>query len=256
MEIGFKNKVVIVTGAGGGLGSAMAENFAENGAAVAVCDVSNPESVVNRIVKNGGKAKAFSFDLTNRDDVAEGIARITESFGKIDVLVNNAGINVGPDKRDTIERFDDKWWDAILKVDLTGTYNCSKAALMYMNDGGCIVNISSITGMIPLRNQCAFTAAKAGVINLSKAMALELAPRKIRVNIVAPGTMQIAITNDLWKNDAAMKDLLGHIPMGRQGVPQEIADAVMFLASERAAYITGALLAVDGGWSCGYARDI
>ena len=176
--------------------------------------------------------------------------------GRIDVLVNNAGINVGPDERKHVDEFSDKWWDAILKVDLDGTYNCSKAAVPYMGEGGSIVNISSIVGMVPLRNQCAFTAAKAAVINFTKAMAMELAPRGIRANVICPGTIGIAITNRLWKNDSAMEGLLSHIPMGRQGAPHEIANAVAFLASDMASYITGAVLPVDGGWTCGgYARN-
>lgn len=255
MELEFNNKNVIITGAGGGLGSVMAERFAESGAVVAVCDIKGSESVAEKIVKTGGKAEVFSFDLTNREEVANAFADIAEKLGKIDVLVNNAGINVGPDKRDTVDNFDNQWWDSIIKVDLSGTFNCSKTAIPYMNEGSAIVNISSVTGMIPLRNQCAFAAAKAGVINLSKAMAIELAKKKIRVNTVAPGSMQIEITNQLWTDHTAMDNLLSHIPMGRQGIAREVADAVMFLSGDRASYITGVVLPVDGGWSCGYARN-
>ena len=128
--------------------------------------------------------------------------------------------------------------------------------LRSMGNGGTILNISSITGLVPLRNQCAFTAAKAGVINLTKAMALELAPRGIRVNCICPGTVGIAVTNTLWQNSDTMKALLAHIPMGRQALPEEIAGPTVFLCSEYASYITGAVLAVDGGWTAGgYARN-
>ena len=125
-----------------------------------------------------------------------------------------------------------------------------------MKEGASIVNISSIVGMVPLRNQCAFTAAKAGVINFTKAIAMELAPKGIRANVICPGTIGIAITNTLWQKDDAMQKLLSHIPMERQGKPEEIANATAFLASNYASYITGAVVPVDGGWTCGgYARN-
>ena len=182
--------------------------------------------------------------------------KINADFGKIDVLVNNAGINVGPGGRKTIDEFDDGMWQAILNVDLNGVYNCSKKAVAYMKDGGAIINVSSVVGMVPLRNQCSFAAAKAAVINLSKAMAMELADKNIRTNVVAPGTVAIEITNKLWQDDSAMKSLLAHIPQKKQGKPGDIANAAMFLASDLAQYINGAVLPVDGGWTAGgYARN-
>ncbi len=256
MVINFDKKVVVITGAAGGLGSSMARQFAADGAVVAVCDLRGTEAVANEIVSAGYKAKGYDFDITDREAVKSAMAAIAEEFGKIDVLINNAGINVGPDERKCVDEFSDKWWDAIIKVDLDGTYNCSKLAVPYMPEGSSIVNISSIVGMIPLRNQCAFTAAKAAVINFTKAMAMELAPKGIRANVICPGTIGIAITNRLWKENSAMAGLLSHIPMGRQGSPDEIANATEFLASDFASYITGAVLPVDGGWTCGgYARN-
>lgn len=253
MNIEFKDKVVVVTGAAGGLGTAIAEHFAKDGAKVALCDLKGADETAEKI---GGDAKGYNFDITNRDDVATNMEKIAKDFGKIDIIVNNAGINVGPDERKTVEDFSDKWWDAIIKVDLDGTYNCTKAALKYMGEGGAVVNISSIVGMIPLRNQCAFTAAKAAVINFTKAIAMELAPKGIRANAICPGTIGIQITNRLWQNDSAMEGLLSHIPMHRQGTPEDIANAVEFLSSDFASYITGAVLPVDGGWTCGgFARN-
>ncbi len=253
MNITFENKVVVITGAAGGLGKAMACRFAEDGATVAMCDLRGAADAAKEIGKN---AKGYDFDITDRNAVTEFMAKINEELGGIDVLVNNAGINVGPDERKTVDEFSDAWWDAILKVDLDGTYNCTKAALAYMKEGGSVVNISSIVGMVPLRNQCAFTAAKAAVINFTKAIAMEMAPKGIRANVICPGTIGIAITNKLWTANSAMEGLLSHIPMGRQGVPEEIANATAFLASDAASYITGAVLPVDGGWTCGgYARN-
>lgn len=253
MNITFENKVVVVTGAAGGLGRAMAAHFAQDGAKVAMCDLRGVEEAAKEI---GGNVRPYAFDITDRESVNSFMKKIAEDFGGIDVLVNNAGINVGPEERRTVDAFSDKWWDMILKVDLDGTYNCTKAAVSYMKEGGSIVNISSIVGMVPLRNQCAFASAKAAVINFTKAIAMELAPKGIRANAVCPGTIGIAITNKLWSNDSVMAGLLSHIPMGRQGLPEEIASATAFLASDMASYITGAVLPVDGGWTCGgYARN-
>ena len=256
MVIDFTNKVVVITGAAGGIGSAMARRFAEDGAKVAVCDLRGTAPVAEAIAADGYVAKGYDFDITDREAVKAAMALIAKELGGINVLVNNAGINVGPDERKHVDEFSDKWWDAILKVDLDGTYNCTKLAIPYMSEGASIVNISSIVGMVPLRNQCAFTAAKAAVINFTKAIAMELAPRGIRANVICPGTIGSAITNTLWKENSAMQGLLSHIPMGRQGTPDDIANASAFLASDMASYITGAVLPVDGGWTCGgFARN-
>ncbi len=256
MEIQFKGKTVVITGAAGGIGRAMAHLFGECGAKVAVCDRTVADDVAKEIEAEGGIAKAFGFDISNKEEVERGFREIAEVFGGIDVLVNNAGINGGPEDRKTVEFYRDELWGKIISVDLDGCFKCSKAVIPYMQEGGVILNISSITGVVPLRNQCAFAAAKAGVVNLTKAMALELAPKNIRVNCVCPGTVGLAITNRLWANDDAMKALLAHIPMGRQALAPEIAAPTVFLCSDYASYITGAVLTVDGGWTAGgYARN-
>ncbi len=257
MNISFEHKVVVITGAAGDIGKAMARRFAKDDAFVAVCDLRGASEAAAEIVKElGGNVKGYEFDITDREITKAAMANIAAEFGRIDVLINNAGINVGPDERKHVDEFSDKWWDAILTVDLNGTYNCTKTAIPYMKEGGSIINISSIVGMVPLRNQCAFASAKAAVINFTKAIAMELAPKGIRANAVCPGTVGIAITNKLWSNNSAMEGLLSHIPMGRQGAPEEIANATAFLASDAASYITGAVLPVDGGWTCGgFARN-
>ena len=254
MEINFNGKVVVITGSAGGIGKVMVQKFAESGAFVAACDLKDTQEKISD--NNSKNIRCYDFDITNSYAVEDAMKKINADFGKIDVLVNNAGINVGPGGRKTIDEFDDGMWQAILNVDLNGVYNCSKKAVAYMKDGGAIINVSSVVGMVPLRNQCSFAAAKAAVINLSKAMAIELADKNIRTNVVAPGTVAIEITNKLWQDDSAMKSLLAHIPQKRQGKPGDIANAAMFLASDLAQYINGAVLPVDGGWTAGgYARN-
>ena len=256
MNIQFTDKVVVITGAAGGIGQAMVRRFAEDGAKVAVCDLRGAIELARSIDPNEHAVKGYEFDITDREATKGAMETVARELGKIDVLVNNAGINVGPDERKHVDEFSDKWWDAILKVDLDGTYNCTKLAVPHMNEGGNIVNVSSIVGMIPLSNQCAFAAAKAAVINFTKAIAMELAPQGLRANALCPGTVGIAVTNKLWQNNSAMEGLLSHIPMGRQGTPEEMANATAFLASDAASYITGVVLPVDGGWTCGgFARN-
>ena len=256
MEISLKDKVVVITGACGGIGLPMAKIFAENGAKVAVCDLKNAEKAAEEICHLGFVAKGYNFDITDAKAVGIAMEAISADFGSIQVLINNAGINVGPDERKHVDEFNDKWWDAIINVDLTGTYHCTKKAIPYMTEGGSIINISSIVGMVGLRNQCAFDAAKAGVIHFTKAIALELAPQGIRANVVCPGSIGIDLTNQLWSQNTAMQGLLSHIPMGRQCKPEEVANVCAFLASDLSSYMTGTVIPVDGGWTCGgFARD-
>ena len=254
MNISFENQVVVITGAAGGIGKGMVQRFLEDGARVALCDLKG--AAQEAAAYQNDRVRGFEFDITDREAVKNAMAQIAREMGGMDVLINNAGINVGPDERKHVDEFSDRWWDAILKVDLDGTYHCVKLAAPYMKPGSAIVNISSVVGMVPLRNQCAFTAAKAAVINFTKAIAMELAPQGIRANVICPGTVGIAITNRLWQKSSAMEGLLSHIPMGRQGTPEEIANAAAFLASSAASYITGVVLPVDGGWTCGgFARN-
>ena len=258
MEILFTGKTVAVTGAAGAIGSSMARRFAESGANVAVCyNRTPPEEVLEAIASAGGVAKGYQLDVSSSETAAKVCEKIAADFGGIDVWINNAGVNVPSEKRFPVHEFDDQWWERIINVDLNGVYYCSKAAVPFMKGrtGANILNISSVVGMVPFRKQCAFTAAKAGVINFSKAMALELAEEGIRVNVLSPGTIAMEGTAKLWSNNSAMEALLSHIPQHRQGGPDDIAYTAMFMASDKAGYMTGTVINVDGGWLCGYARD-
>lgn len=259
MRADMSGKTVFVTGAGGAIGRAISIRFAENGASVAVCDVNDKSAreTVAMAQAVGGKAAFYHLDVTDAAEAAFALSKVSHDFGGVHVLVNNAGVNVPPNKRAYIDQFDDSMWDWIVRVDLDGVYKCSKAAVPHIaRQGGSILNISSIVGTVPLRNQCAFAAAKAGVINLTKAMALELAEKDIRVNVIAPGSIAMESTKALIYSDPVKAEaMLSHIPLKRPGSPDDIAYAALYLSSSEAGYVTGSLLTVDGGWTCGYARD-
>ena len=261
MNIDLTGKVAVVTGGGGAIGAAMALELAASGARVAVVGrtLSSLEKTVSQIQAADGDAAAIICDVSSKDSCEQMIQAVVAHYGRLDCLVNNAGINGGPEFRKPIHEYDDTLWQKIIDVDLSGVYNCSKPAIVQMEkqgQGGSIINIGSIAGLTPLRLQCAFTAAKAAVFNLSKAMALELAPLGIRVNAIAPGSIMFEGTRKLFYADAARAEaILSHIPMHRAGSPEEIAGMACFLASDWASYMTGSVITIDGGWTCGYTRD-
>ncbi len=260
MKVDLKNKVAIITGATSGIGRETAFIFAENGATVVIngIDVEGGNKVVEEIRAAGGKAIFVKADVGNVNEVRAMADNIIEEFGKVDILINNAGINIGIKERGPIHEFPDEMWKKILNVDLDGVYYCSKAVLpnMIKNGYGKIINISSIVGVVPLRNQCAFAAAKAGVIHLTKAMAIELASFGINVNVICPGSVQcpIMIESGMYA-DNRFESIMSHIPMKRPGTPRDIGYAALYLASDQANYVTGAVQVVDGGWTSGFARD-
>ncbi len=261
MKVNLDGRVVIITGAGGAIGGAMAEEFARNGAKVVVADY-NEETMNHRvdvIREAGGEAVGIQVDVGSRESAAHMISRTVEIYGKVDCLVNNAGINGGPEYRQPIHQYNDDLWERIINVDLNGVYYCSKPAIQQMEiqgKGGTIINIASIAGLTPLRLQCGFTAAKAGVINLTKAMALEVAPLSIRVNCICPGSIMFEGTRALFYADPVKAEaMMSHIPLHRPGDPADIASMACFLASDDSAYMTGSVVTIDGGWTCGYTRD-
>ena len=261
MKVDLNGKVAIVTGGGGAIGAAICRQLAANGAKVIVTGRTRKtlDQVVEQIKANGGEAASVICDVSDPVSTRKMVDTVVELYGRIDCLVNNAGINGGPDDRKPIHEYNDDLWKRIIDVDLNGVYYCSKPVIKQMEKqgtGGSIINIGSIVGLTPLRLQCAFTAAKAAVFNLSKAMALELAPLHIRVNSIAPGSIMFEGTRKLFYADKQRAEaLLSHIPMHRAGDPDEIAAMTCFLASEDASYMTGSVVTIDGGWTCGYTRD-
>ena len=187
--------------------------------------------------------------------------RIVGEQGRLDILINNAGVNTMR-HRVPIDQFPRDEWERIVQIDLTGLYVVSRvvSGMMRTQKWGRIVNIASVVGLVPLRLQCAFAAAKAGVINLTKAMALELGADGITVNAVAPGSILTEGTKKLFYGDdglfrQSVQQLLAHVPLGRPGTVAEVAHSVLFLVAPESSYVNGAVLTVDGGWTAGYARE-
>jgi NAD(P)-dependent dehydrogenase (short-subunit alcohol dehydrogenase family) len=264
MKIDLGGKTAIVTGASRGIGKAIAEIFLQNSATVIIADIL--EEVSKRTAEElsaKGICRFIKTNVASGEDVKTMIETVVAEFGKVDIFVNNAGTNVSADPKDrtTIDKFTRENWDKLLDINLTGVFNCSQevSRVMIRQRSGKIINIGSVLGSIPARNQIAFVAAKAGVHNMTKAMALELAPFGINVNGVAPGSIAMDINLFDKQNDPKQAELreqmLSHVPAGRFGNVDDVANAVLFLSGNESNYITGHILTVDGGWTCGYARN-
>jgi 3-oxoacyl-[acyl-carrier protein] reductase len=259
MRSELSGTVSLVTGASRGIGQAIADRLAANGSLVIYTDVD--EAGASAAAARAPHAKSMRLDVTNPQEITTVIDHVILDHGKLDILVNNAGINTLA-HRVTLDEFPRDEWDRILAVDLTGLFEVSKAAAraMRVRASGRIINIASIAGLVPLRLQCAYVAAKAGVVNLTRAMALELGPRGILVNAIAPGSILTDGTRRLFYAEdgsfhAHAQRMLDHVPLGRPGLPEEIAVAVLFLADPENSYTNGHILTVDGGWTAGYTRD-
>ena len=271
MKVAFEGKVAIVTGGAQGIGRSIVDALIDNGAQVAIIDIDIQagKKTAEEIQQSGGACLFVEGDVSNASEMVSAADQVASHFGKIEILVNNAGINTRSD-RVPIHRYTFEDWQRILDIDLTGVFTASRAVIPHIIEchsksgaedaTGRIVNISSIAGLVPLRLQSAYVAAKAGVANLTRSMALELGPEGILVNAVAPGSTLTRGTKALFYGDDGVytenaASLLSHIPLGRPGKTREIAGAVLFLVSPDASYINGAILPVDGGWTAGYTRD-
>lgn len=263
MEVDIKNHVSIVTGAAQGIGKACARLMLKNGAQVIIADIR--QDIGHQVAEEFsqfGTCRYMYLDITDPEKVEEFVSTVVNDFGRIDILVNNAGVNLGgePKDRTEIDKFTTENWHRLIEINLTGTFYCSRAVVrvMIQQNSGRIVNVGSVFGSVAARKQIGFIAAKGGVHNMTKAMALELAPHGINVNGVAPGSVPVAGALFIGKNavwGSFEQRMLSHIPLGRFGTVDDIANAVLFLVGEGSTYITGHILTVDGGWTCGYMRD-
>ncbi|HWR00578.1 MAG TPA: 3-oxoacyl-[acyl-carrier-protein] reductase [Chlorobaculum sp.] len=241
----FKGKTAIVTGSARGIGQAIALDLASKGADLVICDVkaewlSESEAALKQL---GGKVTCKELDVTSSEACQKVFNEITEENGRIDILVNNAGIT----RDGLLMRMSDDDWDAVLTVNLKGTFNCTKAVTrtMMKQRSGSIINIASVVGIMGNAGQANYAASKGGVIAFTKSVAKELSSRNIRANAVAPGFISSKMTDAL--SDDVRQKMLDAIPLGNFGTPQDVANAVAFLASDQSSYITGQVLSVNGG---------
>jgi 3-oxoacyl-[acyl-carrier protein] reductase len=238
-------QTAIVTGGGRGIGRAIALALSAAGAAVAVFEreASTAAETVSAIEKAGGQALAVPVDVTRLAEVEAAVNKVVDFWKRLDIVVNNAGIT-----RDSLlMRMSEEDWEAVLKVNLTGAFNICRAVarVLLKQKSGCIVNIASIIGLMGNAGQANYAASKGGLIAFTKSVARELAPRGVRVNAIAPGFIATAMTD---KIPAELREkMVQSIPLGRMGRPEDVADAVVFLAGKSASYITGQVLVVDGG---------
>jgi NAD(P)-dependent dehydrogenase (short-subunit alcohol dehydrogenase family) len=259
MKCDLTGKVSLVTGAARGIGQAIADRLAANGSRVIYTDLDS--TATQAAASRWAGAWGVRMDVTRGNEIEAVIGSAIAEFGRLDILVNNAGVNTLA-HRVTIDQFPREEWDRLLSVDLTGVFEVSRVAsrVMRQRGGGRIINIASIVGLVPLRLQCAFVAAKAGVVNLTRAMALELGPHGILVNGIAPGSTLTEGTKQLFYGaEGKFRDnvqrMLDHVPLGRPATTDEIAVAALFLADPENSYMNGHVLTVDGGWTAGYTRD-
>ncbi len=247
----LKDRVSIITGSGAGIGKATALRFGQEGAKVIVADVDEGtgQEVVHQIKGTGTEAVFVQTDVSVSDDCRRLMEVTAGAFGRIDILVNNAGIYVQGDVTTTTEED----WERLLSVNLDGVFYCSRHAVPYMikTGGGSIVNVASEAGIVGIKNQLAYNVSKAAVIMMTKSMAIDLAPHHIRVNAVCPGTTETPLVKAAIERSPdpaeTRKALESCRPANRLGRPEEIASAILFMASDEPAYATGSVLAIDGG---------
>jgi 2-deoxy-D-gluconate 3-dehydrogenase len=246
--------MALVTGAGSGIGQAAARALAAAGARVAVTELPDrmerAEATVAELEAAGGEALPLVLDVRNLESVAACVAAATRAGdGRLDILVNNAGINV----RQPAFAVTEEAWDLVLNTNLKGLFFTAQAAGRVMRDqeppGGSIINVASIMGLVGYVDRTAYCASKAGVVNLSRVLAIEWAPHRIRVNALCPTFVETPLTRAMFENEAIKTDILSRTPAGRLATPEEVAAAIVFLAAPQAAIITGTALTIDGGWT-------
>jgi len=250
----LKDRVAIVTGAGStGIGRAICERFAEEGAAVAAWDVngSGAAETAEIVRAKGGRAVGMKVDVSDEDDVRSAVAEVVDAFGKIDVLVNNAGVMHNA----TVESDTPEAWDRLISINLKGIFLCTRHVVPHMRGrAGCaIINTGSVTGIMGYPNLAAYSASKGAVHSLTRSLAMDYAPEGIRVNAIAPGTVDTPILHDFLARtpdpEKARAAFVAIHPLGRLATPRDIANAALFLASDESSFVTGHTLVVDGGFT-------
>jgi NAD(P)-dependent dehydrogenase (short-subunit alcohol dehydrogenase family) len=252
MTRSMDGRVALVTGSGAGIGRASAKTFSTEGAKVVVADVdvSAGEETVNMIKQLGGKAIFIKADISDANEVESLISQIVGVYGQLDYAHNNAGI-FGEASR--IHRYSEDQWDTVMRINLKGVWLCMKYEILQMREqqsGGSIVNTASAAGLVGVEGRSAYSASKHGVVGLTKTAALEYATIGIRVNAVCPGIIRTAMTTEFQADPETEAKMINQLhPIGRLGNPEEIAEAVVWLCSDKASFITGHAMSIDGGWT-------
>ena len=255
MDTLLQRKTAVITGAGSGIGQASAYALAREGVSVAILDFDEEAGrrTANALTAEKRDAEFISVDVTNEESVRAAISQIISRFGRIDILHNNAGIAI----RHTVAEQDEKGWQTCMDVNLKGVFLCAKHVIPHMlGRGGSIINTASVTGIVGVRNRAVYSATKGAVVALTRNMALDYARQQIRVNCICPGFVRTPMAKALLQDPIKEKRLVDTHPLGRLGTPEDIANAVVFLASDLSSWITGHALVIDGGFSAGRSEDI
>lgn len=247
----LKDKVAIVTGGSRGIGKATAELLSQYGAKIVIADILEEDSAstANEIAKNGGEAIAVKTDVSSKNDVDNLVNTTISKFGKIDILINNAGIY----RATPTESLSEEEWERVLDINLKGYFLCAQAAgrEMIKQKYGRVVNIASVAGLGGFSNSAAYCASKAAIILLTKTLAIDWAKYNIRVNAICPGIIKTPMTDPLMKDDSFQGMIKQRVPLSREGMPEEIGAGVLFLVSDASSYMTGHAMVIDGGWTAG-----